>query len=52
MPASTWNSSFSFGLVSLITVMSATEDHSARFRRIHTGDGILVRNRSVLSSAS
>ncbi|WP_240634783.1 MULTISPECIES: non-homologous end joining protein Ku [Streptomyces] len=36
----------SFGLISVpITVLSATEDHSVRFRRIHTCDNALVRNR-------
>ncbi|MHA5053357.1 hypothetical protein [Streptomyces sp. SD15] len=36
----------SFGLVSVpITVLSATEDHSVRFRRIRTADNGLVRNR-------
>ncbi|MER5549915.1 Ku protein [Streptomyces sp. NPDC002589] len=35
-----------FGLVSVpIAVTSATEDHSVRFRRIHTADNGLVRNR-------
>ncbi|WEO92692.1 Ku protein [Streptomyces sp. FXJ1.172] len=35
-----------FGLVSVpITVVGATEEHSVRFRRIHTVDGGLVRNR-------
>jgi DNA end-binding protein Ku len=35
-----------FGLVSVpISVVSATEDHSVRFRRIHTVDNGLVRNR-------
>ncbi|MFJ5901876.1 Ku protein [Streptomyces sp. NPDC093064] len=34
------------GLVSVpITVLSATEDHSVHFRRIHTADNALVRNR-------
>ncbi|MEU6184059.1 hypothetical protein [Streptomyces coeruleorubidus] len=46
MPASIFNGSISFGLVSVpITVPSATEDHSVRFRRIHTTDRGLVRNR-------
>ncbi|MGW3029169.1 Ku protein [Streptomyces sp. NPDC001221] len=35
-----------FGLVSVpITFTGATEDHSVRFRRIHTADNSLVRNR-------
>ncbi|MFJ6564698.1 Ku protein [Streptomyces sp. NPDC091412] len=46
MPASVWNGAISFGLVSVpIAVLGATEDHSVRFRRIHTGDNGLVRNR-------
>lgn len=46
MPASICNGAISFGLVSIpITVLSATEDHSVRFRRIHTPDNGLVRNR-------
>lgn len=46
MPASIFNGVISFGLVSVpITVLSATEDHSVRFRRIHTVDNGLVRNR-------
>ncbi len=46
MPASIFNGAISFGLVSVpITVLSATEDHSVHFRRIHTADGALVRNR-------
>ncbi|MGW1622717.1 non-homologous end joining protein Ku [Streptomyces sp. NPDC002172] len=46
MPASIFNGSISFGLVSIpITVLSATEDHSVHFRRIHTADNGLVRNR-------
>jgi DNA end-binding protein Ku len=39
MPASIFTGAISFGLVSVpITVLSATEDHSVRFRRIHTAD--------------
>ncbi|MFI1735275.1 hypothetical protein ACH40E_39860 [Streptomyces acidicola] len=46
MPASIFNGAISFGLVSVpITVLSATEEHSVRFRRIHTADNSLVRNR-------
>ncbi|WP_225080657.1 Ku protein [Streptomyces sp. CoT10] len=46
MPASVWNGAISFGLVSVpIAVLGATEDHSVRFRRIHTVDNGLVRNR-------
>ncbi|QDN54165.1 Ku protein [Streptomyces sp. S1D4-20] len=46
MPASIFNGSISFGLVSVpITVLSATEDHSVRFRQIHTDDRGLVRIR-------
>ncbi|MEV0186807.1 Ku protein [Streptomyces sp. NPDC050625] len=46
MPASIFNGAISFGLVSVpITVLSATEDHSVDFRRIHTADHGLVRNR-------
>ncbi|MFD4610421.1 hypothetical protein ACFWOT_20485 [Streptomyces sp. NPDC058440] len=46
MPASVWTGAISFGLVSVpITVLGATEDHSVRFRRIHTVDNGLVRNR-------
>ncbi|MEU9545175.1 Ku protein [Streptomyces mirabilis] len=45
MPASIFNGAISFGLVSVpITVLSATEDHAARFRQIHTADHGLVRN--------
>ncbi|MET9388685.1 hypothetical protein ABZY09_49040 [Streptomyces sp. NPDC002928] len=41
-----WSGSLVFGLVSVpITVAIATEDHSVRFRRIHTVDNSLVRNR-------
>ncbi|MFF4828558.1 Ku protein [Streptomyces sp. NPDC001212] len=46
MPASVWNGAISVGLVSVpIAVLGATEDHSVRFRRIHTVDNGLVRNR-------
>ncbi|MDX3131398.1 Ku protein [Streptomyces europaeiscabiei] len=46
MPASIFSGAISFGLVSVpITVLSATEDHSVRFRRIHTADNAPVRNR-------
>ena len=46
MPASVFNGFLSFGLVSIpIAVLAATEDHSVRFRRIHTVDNGLVRNR-------
>ncbi|MER7407843.1 Ku protein [Streptomyces sp. NPDC000070] len=46
MPASVFNGVISFGLVSVsITVLRASEDHSVRFRRIHTADRGLVRNR-------
>ncbi|MFJ2723124.1 Ku protein [Streptomyces sp. NPDC087437] len=46
MPASIFNGADSFGLVSVpLTVLSAPEDHSVRFRRIHTADNALVRNR-------
>ncbi|MGW4825086.1 Ku protein [Streptomyces sp. NPDC004227] len=46
MPASIFNGAISFGLVSVpITVLSATEDHSVRFRRIHTPDNSPMRNR-------
>ncbi|MFJ5901156.1 Ku protein [Streptomyces sp. NPDC093064] len=46
MAASIFNGAISFGLVSApITVLSTTEDHSVRFRRIHTPDNALVRNR-------
>ncbi|MET7979658.1 Ku protein [Streptomyces mirabilis] len=45
MPASIFNGAISFGLVSVpITVLSAAEDHAARFRQIHTADHGLVRN--------
>ncbi|MFE4823772.1 Ku protein [Streptomyces sp. NPDC056704] len=45
MPASIFNGAISFGLVSVpITVLSATEDHTVRFRQIHTADNGLVRN--------
>ncbi|GED90642.1 hypothetical protein TNCT6_77270 [Streptomyces sp. 6-11-2] len=41
-----WTGAISFGLVSVpIAVLGATEDHSVRFRRIHTADNGLVRNR-------
>ncbi|MFD4975450.1 Ku protein [Streptomyces sp. NPDC058424] len=46
MPADIVNGAISFGLVSVpITVLSATEDHSVRYRRFHTADNGLVRNR-------
>jgi DNA end-binding protein Ku len=46
MPASVFNGFLSFGLVRIpIAVLAATEDHSVRFRRIHTVDNGLVRNR-------
>ncbi|MFF4827196.1 Ku protein [Streptomyces sp. NPDC001312] len=41
-----WTGAISFGLVSVPSaVLGATEDHSVRFRRIHTADNGLVRNR-------
>ncbi|MFJ5901761.1 Ku protein [Streptomyces sp. NPDC093064] len=46
MPPKVWTGAISFGLVSIpIAVLGATEDHSVRFRRIHTVDNGLVRNR-------
>ncbi|WP_330461656.1 hypothetical protein OIB37_35240 [Streptomyces sp. NBC_00820] len=46
MLASIFTGAHTFGLVSVpVTVLSATEDHSVRFRRIHTADQGLVRNR-------
>ncbi|MFD4977398.1 Ku protein [Streptomyces sp. NPDC058424] len=46
MPPKVWTGAISFGLVSVpIAVLGATEDHSVRFRRIHTVDNGLVRNR-------
>ncbi|MFE4415577.1 Ku protein [Streptomyces sp. NPDC056821] len=46
MPPKAWTGAISFGLVSVpIAVLGATEDHSVRFRRIHTLDNGLVRNR-------
>ncbi|MFF4761046.1 Ku protein [Streptomyces sp. NPDC001292] len=46
MPPRVWTGAISFGLVSVpIAVLGATEDHSVRFRRIHTVDNGLVRNR-------
>jgi DNA end-binding protein Ku len=44
IPASIFNGSISFGLVSVpITVLSATKDHNVPFRRIHTADSGQVR---------
>ncbi|MFF9128526.1 Ku protein [Streptomyces sp. NPDC014889] len=46
MPPHVWTGAISFGLVSVpIAVLGATEDHSVHFRRIHTVDNGLVRNR-------
>ncbi|MDF3141815.1 MULTISPECIES: Ku protein [unclassified Streptomyces] len=45
---SIWTGAISFGLVSIpIGVVSATEDHSVHFRRIHLADMGLVRNRYI-----
>lgn len=48
MPRTVWSGAISFGLVTVpIKVVSATEDHSVHFHRIHTEDGGRVRNRKV-----
>ncbi|MEU9921593.1 Ku protein [Streptomyces griseoluteus] len=48
MPRTVWSGAISFGLVTVpIKVVSATEDHSVHFHRVHTADGGRVRNRKV-----
>ncbi len=51
MPRTVWSGAISFGLVTVpIKVVSATEDHSVHFHRVHTADGGRVRNRKVCES--
>lgn len=48
MPRTIWSGAISFGLVTVpINVLSATEDHSIRFRQYHVADGGRVRYRKV-----
>ncbi|MEW2164380.1 Ku protein [Streptomyces sp. NPDC007084] len=48
MPRTVWSGAISFGLVTVpIRVLSATEDHSVHFHRIHLKDLGRVRNRKV-----
>ena len=48
MPRTIWSGAISFGLVTVpIHVVSATEDHSIRFHRIHLADMARVRTRKV-----
>lgn len=48
MPRPVWTGAVSFGLVTIpIKVISATENHSVRFHRIHLPDMARVRNRKI-----
>ncbi|MYS37166.1 Ku protein, partial [Streptomyces sp. SID4920] len=48
MPRPLWSGAISFGLVTIPTkIISATEDHSVRFRQVHLGDMGRVRYRKV-----
>jgi DNA end-binding protein Ku len=48
MPRTVWSGAISFGLVTVpIHVVSATEDHSIRFHRVHLPDMARVRTRKV-----
>lgn len=48
MPRSIWSGAISFGLVTVpVNVVSASEDHSIRFHRIHVEDGGRVRTRKI-----
>jgi DNA end-binding protein Ku len=48
MPRTIWSGAISFGLVTVpIHVVSATEDHSIHFHRVHLEDGARVRTRKV-----
>jgi len=48
MPRTIWSGAISFGLVTVpIHVVSATEDHSIRFHRVHLADMARVRTRKV-----
>lgn len=48
MPRSIWSGAISFGLVTVpVNVVSAAEDHSIRFHRIHLEDGGRVRTRKI-----
>ncbi|MEW1691297.1 Ku protein [Streptomyces sp. NPDC091265] len=50
MPRPLWTGAISFGLVSIpIKIISATEDHSIRFRQVHLPDMGRVRTRKVCS---
>ncbi|MEZ7007855.1 Ku protein [Streptomyces sp. AD55] len=48
MPRTIWSGAISFGLVTVpIHVVSATEDHSIHFHRVHLEDMGRVRNRKI-----
>jgi DNA end-binding protein Ku len=48
MPRTVWSGAISFGLVTVpIHVVSAVEDHSIRFHRVHLADMARVRTRKV-----
>ncbi|MER5875419.1 Ku protein [Streptomyces sp. NPDC001910] len=48
MPRTIWSGAISFGLVTVpIHVVSATEDHSIHFHRVHLADMGRVRNRKI-----
>ncbi|AKZ59987.1 Non-homologous end joining protein Ku [Streptomyces ambofaciens ATCC 23877] len=48
MPRTIWSGAISFGLVTVpIDVVSATEDHSIHFHRVHLDDMARVRTRKV-----
>lgn len=50
MPRPLWSGAISFGLVTIpIKIISATEDHSIRFRQVHLEDMGRVRTRKVCS---
>jgi len=48
MPRPLWTGAISFGLVTIpVKVVSATQDHSIHFRRVHLGDMGRVRTKKV-----
>lgn len=48
MPRTVWSGAISFGLVTVpIHVVSAVEDHSIHFHRVHLADMARVRTRKV-----
>ncbi|MFF8884037.1 non-homologous end joining protein Ku [Streptomyces flaveolus] len=48
MPRTVWSGAISFGLVTVpVHVVSAVEDHSIRFHRVHLADMARVRTRKV-----